>query len=350
MLFQKKCILFLDKGDRSVSLRPELTAPVVRAFIENGLHHKACDRFFYMGPCFRYDRMQKGRYRQFHQFGCEAFGQKDPALDAEIIEFLMHLYAELGVKNISLNINTVGTKEIRSRFAKALQDYFTPIKSKLSEDSQRRLITNPMRILDSKEDRDLCARAPSIQEFLSLEERTFFESVCSHLSVPYKLDASLVRGLDYYCDTVFEVVSVTDTGAQNALGGGGRYDGLMKALGGEDLPGFGFGTGIERVLQHIEIPPLRKGPEFYLIPLSEEAKDLSNRLARDLRKNNVSVLVHRKNYNAKKGLQQAVALQATQAVLIGDEEIQSRMVTIKQLATREERRCSYDELAIPHSR
>ena len=342
-VISKEMYTFLDKADRSISLRPEMTASIVRAYIENGLHHKECDRFFYMGPCFRYDRMQKGRYRQFHQFGAEIFGVKDPYLDVETIHFLMQLYKRLDLKNISLKINAIGDKESRKTFAKALQSYFTPFAKELSEDSKRRLITNPMRILDSKAECDqaLKKNAPNILEFLSAEGKSFFDDVLkglTSLKIPYVIDSSLVRGLDYYCDTVFEVVSTTDSGAQNALGGGGRYDGLMKEMGGEDLAGFGFGTGIERILQHMSISKAITGPMFYIIPLSAEAKSLSFSLVDTLRNSGKSALLHFKNYNLKKGLQRASALQAHYAVLIGDEELSSKVLTIKCLSTREEKK------------
>jgi histidyl-tRNA synthetase len=349
----KEMYTFLDKGDRSLSLRPELTAPIVRAFIENSLFQKGCDRFFYMGPCFRYDRMQKGRYRQFHQFGVELFGPKDPYLDAETIYFLLKLYNSLGITKTTLKINSIGDKEIRDQFAKALKEYFKEFEKQLSEDSQRRLVTNPFRILDSKEECDqaLVKNAPKICEFLTPLRRTFFEDVLKALDLlktPYVVDYNLVRGLDYYTDTVFEVVSTTDSGAQNALGGGGRYDGLMKALGGPDLPGFGFGTGIERVLQSMlaenALNTEKEGPNYYLIPLSPPAKTVCFSLMTALRDQGKSALLYSKNYQAKKGLSEAVSANAQFAILAGDEELESNTLTVKCLKTREEKKISLSEL------
>ena len=348
----KEMYTFLDKGERSLSLRPELTASIVRAFIENSLQNKECDRFFYMGPCFRYDRMQKGRYRQFHQFGVELFGPKDPYLDVETIYFLLQLYKSLGLSKISLKINSIGDKEIREEFGKALQSYFAPFAKELSPDSQRRLITNPLRILDSKVECDqaFAKNAPAIAEFLTPYRRTFFEDVLkglTGLNIPYVIDPTLVRGLDYYCDTVFEVISTSDTGAQNALGGGGRYDGLMKILGGPDLPGFGFATGIERILQSMitenSLPEETDGPTYYFIPLSPASKELSFSLMTSLRDQGKSALLNAKNYNLKQGLALGSNLHAKYAVLIGDEEIGSQIVTVKCLATREEKKVRIDD-------
>ncbi len=352
----KEMYTFFDKGERSLSLRPELTAPIVRAFIENSLFQKGCDRFFYMGPCFRYDRMQKGRYRQFHQFGVELFGPKDPYLDVETIYFLLQLYKNLGISKTTLKINSIGDKEIREEFANALKSYFKSYEKQLSEDSQRRLTTNPFRILDSKEECDqaLVKNAPKISEFLTPLRRTFFEDVLQildSLKISYEVDPNLVRGLDYYCDTVFEVVSTNDSGAQNAIGGGGRYDGLMKAMGGPDLPGFGFATGIERVLQSMlaenSLVSEKEGPTYYFIPLSPPAKELCFRAMTLLRNQGKSAILHTKNYHAKKGLSQALELNAQFAVLVGEEEIESNHLTIKCLKTREEKKIPLAELISP---
>ena len=343
----KEMYTFFDKAERSLSLRPELTAPIVRAYIENGLQQLKCDRFFYMGPCFRYDRMQKGRYRQFHQFGAELFGPKDPYLDAEAIHFLMELYKKLGIKNTTLKINSIGDKDTRETYAKVLQGYFSPFFKELSPDSQRRLSTNPLRILDSKDegDRELAKKAPQIAEFLKPYRRTFFEDVLKRLSlldIPYVIEEGLVRGLDYYCDTVFEIVANGDLGAQSALGGGGRYDGLMKELGGPDLPGFGFGTGIERALLSMIaencLPENKAGPDYYIIPLSSASKEYCFSLMKDLREKGKSALMHTKNFTLKKGLSDASDILAENALIIGDEELAENCITLKNLASRESRR------------
>jgi histidyl-tRNA synthetase len=349
----KEMYTFLDKADRSLSLRPELTAPIVRAFVENGMHHKHTDRFYYMGPCFRYDRMQKGRYRQFHQFGVEYFSQKDPYIDAEGIHLLLEFYKSLGLKNFKLKINSIGDKEIRQNFSKALVDYFTPFKKQLSEDSQRRLTTNPLRILDSKDqkDQDIAKNAPTITEFLTPLRRTFFEDVLmalKALDISYEIDPKLVRGLDYYSDTVFEVLSINDVGAQNTLGGGGRYDGLMKELGGEDLPGFGFATGIERVLQSmlIENSYQKKSHDldFFIIPLSPKAKEKAFSISNKLRTAKKSAEIYLKNFNLKKGLQRAVDAKSKYAVIVGDDEVNQNIYKVKDLENRTEKNSLESEL------
>ncbi|MBM3192678.1 MAG: histidine--tRNA ligase [Chlamydiae bacterium] len=352
-VISKEMYTFFDKSERSLSLRPELTAPIVRAFIENNLHQKECDRFFYMGPCFRYDRMQKGRYRQFHQFGVELFAPKDPYLDAETIYFLLELYKELGLKNTSLKINSIGDKEIRENFSSALKTHFAPFFNNLSSDSQRRFHTNPLRILDSKDpsDREICKNAPKIEEFLTPAKTTFFKDVLKildSLKVSYEIDQTLVRGLDYYCDTVFEVVSTSDLGAQNALGGGGRYDGLMKEMGGQDLPGFGFATGIERILLSMssEGSTIREkeGPLYYFIPLSPPSKEVCFKLMTHLRKQKKSSLCFSKNYTLKKGLAEASKVHATYAVLVGEEEMSTNTATVKCLETRVEKKIPLSNL------
>jgi histidyl-tRNA synthetase len=352
-IVSKEMYTFFDKADRSLSLRPELTAPIVRAFIENGMHHKHADRFYYIGPCFRYDRMQKGRYRQFHQYGVEYFAQKDPYIDAEAIQLLINLYKALGLKNYTLKINSIGDQEIRKEFARALKDYFTPYKNDLSEDSQRRLTLNPLRILDSKEisDQEIAKNAPKISEFLTPYRRTFFEDVkraLDSLQITYEEDTTLVRGLDYYSDTVFEIQTTHDTRAQNTLGGGGRYDGLMKAMGGEDLPGFGFGTGIERVLQSIlqEETYTKKTSEvdFFIIPLSPVSKQYAFKLSNKLRSMKKSSLLFLKNFNLKKGLQKAIESKAKYAVIVGDEEIEKNTLKVKHLESREEKSSTEAEI------
>jgi len=348
-IITKEMYTFLDKANRSISLRPELTAPTLRAYIENGLHQKACQRFYYLGPCWRYDRAQKGRYRQFYQYGIELIGQHDPFADVETILLLLHFYKSLGLNNTTLLLNSIGDKSTRDEFAKALRAFFKPRLKELSEDSQRRFETNPLRIIDSKaeEDKEVCKTAPKIINYLSSEGREYFENVCSLLTeqgINYTIDHNLVRGLDYYCDTVYEIVSNDDLGAQNSLGAGGRYDGLMKQLGGPDKSGVGFATGIERIMQALisqnATIPEAKPLEYYIIPLSEEAKKVTFHYLNKLRQNGHSALLHHKNFNVKKGLQAAGTFKTEQVIIVGDDELQSKKIKIKNLSTREEREIS----------
>lgn len=345
-IVSKEMYTFEDKAGRSISLRPELTAPLIRAYIENGLHHKTCSRFFYFGPCWRYDRAQKGRYRQFYQFGIEVIEQTDPLIDVETIALLLDVYKAVGLKNTTLLLNSIGDKETRSEYAKALRDYFKPHLPKLSEDSQRRYETNPLRILDSKakDDREISQNAPKIFDYLTIEAGKYFDTVCKRLSelgIRYTIDQNMVRGLDYYSNTVYEVVRSDDLGAQSSIGAGGRYDGLMKQLAGPDLPGVGFGTGVERIIQSMMeekcLPEQESKLDFYVIPLAEEVKTTCFHHLMTLRRSGATALLHYKNYNAKKAFQEAVEHKARFALIVGEEEEKNKRVKIKDLATREER-------------
>ena len=245
---------FLDKAERSLSLRPEGTAPAMRAFIEKNLAQQSpLHKFFYIAPMFRYERSQAGRYRQHHQFGVEAIGSPLPYQDAEIIHLLWTLYSRLGLKGLTLHLNSIGSEEARVNFRHALKMYLRPHLEELSPESQERYETNPLRILDSKDPKDQkwIHHAPHLLDYLDEASKSHFAQVCGlldQIGIPFQINHRLVRGLDYYNNTVFEITS-SELGAQNSLGGGGRYDGLLKTLGGPDLPAFGFGAGLERIIQ-----------------------------------------------------------------------------------------------------
>ncbi|QVL57932.1 MAG: histidine--tRNA ligase [Simkaniaceae bacterium] len=339
----KEMYTFLDKADRSMSLRPEGTASVMRAFAQNSLqqlgsHHK----FFYIGPFFRYDRPQAGRFRQFHQFGIEAIGNGEPDQDFEAIELLYELFRRLGLKNLKVLVNTLGDKDCREKYQKALLNFLKPHFDTLSPESQARFTKNPLRILDSKDEKErgLLNEAPSILDFLSETSQKHFDSLCDYLNkhnIPFQITPQLVRGLDYYNHTVFEVTSDI-LGAQNTIGAGGRYDGLLPAVGGPDLPCIGFSTGIERILQTMEgqkIPfPEKPGPMVSLIPLGMEAKKLAQTLLYELRHSNIStILIEAKKI--QKGLQQAEQINSSYAVIIGDEELKKNIGQVKTMKTRE---------------
>src|SRR3990167_6362931 len=242
----KEMFTFQDKGGRSISLRPEGTASVMRSVIENHLFDRGpVHKFFYIGPMFRYERPQSGRYRQHHQFGTEAIGIAAPQQDVETIDLLLEFYRRIGLKSLKVLINTVGDAASRASFRAALLQFLTPHLEELSSDSKLRFEKNPLRILDSKDpkDKEIIASAPSILDHLSPEAKEHFSSVCRSLDtlqIPYEVDPRIVRGLDYYNKTVFEIVS-TDLGSQGTVGAGGRYDGLLKTFGGPDLPSIGFG-------------------------------------------------------------------------------------------------------------
>lgn len=349
----KEMYTFKDKGDRSLSLRPEGTAPVLRAFIENNLQVQASlHKLFYIGPYFRYDRPQAGRFRQFHQFGAEVIGSAAPEADVEMIDLLMEVYKRLGLKNLNLMINSVGDAACRPSYSEALRDFLKPHLNDLSEESQKRFTQNPLRILDTKNsfEQNLLKSAPSILNHLNEECRTHFERVCSlldKLEISYSINDKLVRGLDYYTKTVFEVTSDV-LGAQNTIGAGGRYDPLMKNLGGPDLPALGFGTGIERILHTMEgqkcptLPPY--SPFAFLIPLGEKAKERAFELSLRLRHQRVATELCHKTEKIAKALAQAESLGARFALILGEQELEKGVIQIKDLTQRESVEKPLDEI------
>lgn len=249
----KEMYTWEDRSGGSLTLRPELTAPVVRSFIQHNLGGKSpLQRLYYLGPLFRRERPQKGRQRQFHQFGVEAFGSEKPEQDAEVIALAHHIFTELGLKDISLKLNSIGSGHCRQNYRDALQQYLKPYKNDLSETSQKRLESNPLRILDTKipHEKEIIKNVPSIANYHTRNDQEHFESVQEYLQkmeIPFALDETLVRGLDYYTRTTFEFIS-ENLGAQNAICGGGRYDGLVETLGGKSTPAIGFAAGMERLL------------------------------------------------------------------------------------------------------
>ena len=349
----KEMYTFKDKADRSMTLRPEGTAPVMRALVESAtLHENPVQKLFYFGPYFRYDRPQAGRYRQFHQFGIEAIGLNDPDQDAEVIELLYRIFEKLGIQKLNLLLNSIGTPEARSKYCQALLDYFTPLKSKLSEDSQARLEANPLRILDSKSKDDiaLVKNAPTITQFLDSESKNHLDqlkAILDRLKIPYQIEPRLMRGLDYYNKTVFEFTS-GDLGAQNTIGAGGRYDGLIGKLGGADLPAFGFAAGLERILltmlgQEATMPQL-VGPDVLLIPLGEQARLEALPFASMLRQADISTDIYLKNKKVQKAFQYGEKIKARYALVLGDDELASQKVTIKDLSSRDQHQLAVDDL------
>lgn len=341
-IVSKEMYTFDDKGGRSVSLRPEGTAPSIRAYIENQLHQTSpIQKLFYIGPMFRYERSQAGRYRQHHQFGAEAIGIGSAEQDVELIDLLYTIYNRLGLKNLQLQLNSIGNISCRLTFKEALKGYLQNYFNQLSEDSQSRFEKNPLRILDSKDPKDIeiTSKAPSILNFLDEESQEHFEEVKKYLDIlkiPYQINPRLVRGLDYYNKTVFEITA-GELGAQNSLGGGGRYDGLIKTLGGPDLPAMGFGSGIERVIQtmlkqNIQISSPYH-PKLFLIPLGDEAKNTCYELLHLLRENGIPTEMDFSEKKLNKAMQYANQIQATYVAVIGDEELQTHIVELKEMET-----------------
>lgn len=342
----KEMYTFEDKGGRLITLRPECTAPTVRAYIENSLFQENRQKLFYISNCFRHDRMQKGRYREFYQFGVEAFGSKSSLLDVEIIDLLLSFLHRLGLKDLHLLINSIGELEARNDYAQALKTYLEPYKEALSDDSKQRFDKNPLRILDSKNENDqrILQNAPKLSEFLDEESRKDFEIVLKgldELGIAYTIDEKLVRGLDYYNKTVFEVIPKSNEGMrQNAIGAGGRYDSLVATLGGPSTPAIGFSLGIERVIQallenNVSLPT-PKPITILFIPLSEECELPILKLAHETRKLGIVADVYRKNYNIKKALKYASDIQAPFAAILGEEELKQQEIVLKDLSIRTE--------------
>ncbi len=339
-IVSKEMYLFKDKGDRLMALRPEGTAPVMRSFIENNLanigqYHK----FFYIAPMFRYDRPQAGRYRQHHQFGVETIGNRSPEQDVEVIDLLYTLLQRLGLSNLDIQINCIGDKAVRAKFAKNLKDYLKPHFDKLSKESQKRFEANPLRILDSKDEKDaeLIAKAPSILDFIDSESSEHFKAVREKLDaikIPYTVNPLLVRGLDYYNEFVFEVMT-SDIGAQSSLGGGGRYDGMLKMMEGPDLPAAGFGSGMERIIQTIikqgAYIPGKERPTLCIIPIGDEAKHFSFQLLHRLRQEGISTQMDFSGRKIGKAMQYANHIGTKYTAVIGDAELESHAVELKHM-------------------
>jgi histidyl-tRNA synthetase len=352
-IVNKEMYLFTDKAERQLALRPEGTSSILRAFIEHRLFEtRKKHKFYYLGPMFRYERPQSGRYRQHYQFGVEAIGQKDPCQDAEVIELLNQFYHKLGLKNISLEVNSVGDLTSRENFKTAFTEFLRPHFDGLSKESKVRFEKNPLRILDSKDPHDqaLLSGAPSILSYLSKEAEDHFSKLIAYLnelSLPYTINERIVRGLDYYSHTVFEF-KAADLGAQNALGGGGRYDGFLPLLGGPNLPGIGFGAGIERILMTMEkqkVPiPFQSGPLVYFIPLGETAQKKLFQYLCQLRRLGIPADMDFQVKKVHSSLSHASAINARFALILGDRELEKKLITWKDLTTSEERQKPLEHL------
>lgn len=352
-IVSKEMYTFLDRAGRSMTLRPEGTASSMRAFVEGNLHTRSpIHKFFYIGPMFRYERPQSGRFRQHHQFGVEMVGAGSAEQDVEAIDLLCELYRRLGLQGLEVMINTVGDKISREGYKEALAKHFGSRLSALSEESKIRFEKNILRILDSKsaEDQEAIAHAPTIIEFLTREAKAHFDSVCSlltELGIAWQVNSKLVRGLDYYNHTVFEVSSSV-LGAQNALGGGGRYDGLIPMLGGPEIPSIGFATGIERILvamqkQNVAFPQA-PGPFVYFIGLGEEARKKTLSLVAALRHAQVPSDMDLLGKKLQNALHFADHLKAKYVIVIGDEEMKSGKTMMKEMATRQSTPIALDSL------
>ncbi|MGM7319295.1 histidine--tRNA ligase [Idiomarina sp. ST10R2A5] len=345
-IVEKEMYTFDDRNGESVTLRPEGTASCVRAGNQHGLLYNQIQRLWYMGPMFRYERPQKGRYRQFHQFGIETFGLESADADAEVILLSARLWREFGIADqVELQLNSLGSNEARANYRDALKNYLSDYISELDEDSKRRLESNPLRILDSKDEntQKILEGAPSLSEYWDAESKEHFEQLTARLEaagISYTLNERLVRGLDYYNRTVFEWVT-TALGAQGTVCAGGRYDGLVEQLGGKATPAVGFAMGMERLvllLQEQEKLTPRRVVDAYLMPLGEEAELNAPRIAEQLRNElpELRLVSHCGGGSMKKQMKKADKSGAEVALIIGADEIAQQQVTVKPLRTAEE--------------
>lgn len=341
---------FHDKGDRHITLRPEGTAPIVRSFVENklfGPEHQKPYKVYYMGPMFRYERPQKGRLRQFHQIGVEVFGSDNPATDVETMAMALQFFCELGIKDLRLVINSLGDQETRTAYRQALIDYLTPFKEQLSADSNRRLLENPLRVLDSKDEKDkaVVAGAPSILDYLSETAQKHFEAVTKMLdalNIAYEIDSNMVRGLDYYTHTIFEIMSDDPKmGAQSTICAGGRYNQLVAELGGPETAGFGFAMGFERLLMILEAQGItlaaQKPLNAYVVSLGEATNIEALQIVQSIRQAGFSAERDVMNRKAKAQFKTADKLNAQLVLTIGETELANGVVNVKNLATRVEK-------------
>lgn len=329
----KEMYTFEDKGGESITLRPETTASIARAYISNGLQQHAPCKLFAIGPQFRYERPQKGRYRQFHQVSVEHIGAKEPEADVEIITLAAMLIETLGITDITLELNSLGDTESRTRYRTALVEYLSDYEKELSEDSKTRLSKNPLRILDSKDagDKAIIANAPLLYQHYTNETADFFAAVQEGLDavgISYTTNPKLVRGLDYYCHTAFEFTT-NALGSQNAVFAGGRYDGLIKTMGGADTPAVGWAVGIERLMMLTNTVPEAPRP-IALIPIGEAAEEEARKLAYSLRKEGFRI-EYAYSGNLGKRMKKANKANARLALIFGEEELEAKTITIKQM-------------------
>ena len=347
---------FKDRAERNLTLRPEGTAGIIRSFIENKLYgnHSVPVKAWYYGPMFRYERPQSGRFREFYQFGVEVLGSNDAITDAEVISIPVNFYKILGLKNVKVNLNTLGDNESRNNYRNALLEYFKPYLDELCEDCKERYNKNPLRILDCKVDanNEIMKNAPKITSYLNEESKTYFENVKKYLQaldIEYEVNPNIVRGLDYYTHTVFEVTAeIKDFGSQNVLCAGGRYDNLVKNLNGPETPGVGFALGMERLFNALEAEKINlveeEGIDVYISYMSENEKAKALRLCMDLRLNGFKVEIDYMNRSLKSNFKQADHLNSKFIIIIGEEEINNNFVTIKNNKTKEEQKVELEYL------
>ncbi|PID59466.1 MAG: histidine--tRNA ligase [Ignavibacteriae bacterium] len=352
-IVSKEMYSFTDKSENNITLRPEMTASVVRAFIEHSLGKQAgLHKLFYISPMFRQERPQAGRLRQFHQFGIEAIGSNNPSLDAEIIQVAYNILKKTGLKNLTVLINSLGTSEERTAYTNALKEFIKPKLNQLSEESQRRFETNVLRILDSKDknDQQIVDNAPSILEFLKTESNQHFEKVKTLLNVadiPFEVSPKLVRGLDYYTHTTFEILS-TSVGSQSALCGGGRYNPLIEWLGGPSIPAVGFAAGIERILLACKTEEAFQVKDdeidIYIVDITKEENEKVFEFASNLRNKNFKVEFDYLSRSVKAQMREANKLNAKYVIFVGGDELIKNQVQVKDMNSGDQENIEIEEL------
>ncbi len=352
-IVEKEMYSFPDRKGRWLALRPEATASIVRAYIQHNLQtDPSTQKLYCIGPMFRHERPQKGRYRQFHQIDAEVFGIDDPLLDAEVMFMLCCFLERLGIQDVGLHINSLGCPQCRPDFRRALQEFLESKAARLCPDCERRRHVNPLRVFDCKVEhcREALVGAPQIVDFLCAGCAEHFQKVqkgLQDLGTPFEIDPAMVRGLDYYMRTTFEVI--TDRlGAQNAVGGGGRYDGLMKDLGGPDLPGIGFAIGMERLillLRQVQ-NEVKRGPDLFVAALGEEATREGFRLAQELRRRGVSAELSYTGGSLKSQMRRANRLGASYVLILGEDELNRGAAPVRNMNTKEQQEIAL-ETAVP---
>ena len=350
---QKEMYTFNDKGDRSITLRPEGTASTVRSFLENNLYNAPAPvKLFYIITCYRYERPQAGRFREFRQFGIENFGSSNPLTDAEVISLAMSLLKKLGIKDLTLYINSIGCPDCRKKYNELLKGYLTEHSNDLCELCNDRIGRNPLRVLDCKNPncKDVILNAPTVDTVLCDDCRSHFDTLknaLASLNVNFVVDTTLVRGLDYYTKTVFEIKS-SDLGAQSTVCGGGRYDGLVEQLGGDSTPGIGFSVGLERLIDILTknnlLPEKDTNTEIFIASIGDSAAKISFNLVSKLRSNGVVAEFDHLNRSVKAQLKYADKIGAKYSAVIGDDEIARGSVNVKNMMTGEMKEFTFDDL------
>lgn len=346
---QKQMYTFNDKGNRSITLRPEGTASVARAFLQHNLYAETLPfKAFYNVPCFRYENKQKGRLREFHQFGVEAFGAQNATMDAEVLSLAITFLKSVGLNDLSVNINSIGCPECRKTYSEALKEYLKPNYDKLCDTCKSRYERNPLRILDCKSEicQDIVKNAPSMLDYVCENCKEHFEqfkSCLNRMNIDYKIDSQIVRGLDYYTKNVFEIIS-----GEFTVCGGGRYDGLVEELGGKPVPAVGFGLGIERLLirladNNVTIP-MPEPAKLYIVPLGGEAVLTAQKIVFELRQKGISVETDHMGRGLRASMKYADKISAQYSLVLGDNEIETGIANLKNMASGEQAEVKLDNL------